>query len=83
MARPLILELVGDLYYVTSRGVRRENIYENDGGREKWFENLGNTCRRFNGRCHADLFGGYTLKETGDYFGKHDSTISRIVKAGE
>ena len=32
---------------------------------------------------NAYLSGGYTLKEIGDYFGKHYSTISRIVKAGE
>ena len=53
MARPLRLELAGGLYHVTSRGDRRENIYDNDGDREKWLENLGNTCRRFNWRCHA------------------------------
>ena len=32
---------------------------------------------------NAYLTGGYTLKEIGGYFGKHYSTISRIVKAGE
>ena len=53
MARPLRLELAGGLYHVTSRGDRRENIYENDEDRDKWLENLGNTCRRFNWRCHA------------------------------
>jgi len=31
----------------------------------------------------AYLSGGYTLKEIGDYFGMHYSTISRIVKANE
>ncbi len=30
--------------------------------------------------CKAYLSGGYTLKEIGDYFHKHYSTISRIVK---
>jgi len=53
MARPLRLELAGGLYHVTSRGDRRENIYDNDDDREKWLEILGNTCRRFNWRCHA------------------------------
>ena len=53
MARPLRLELAGGLYHVTSRGDRRENIYDNDEDREKWLANLGNTCRRFNWRCHA------------------------------
>ena len=33
--------------------------------------------------CNAYLSGGYTLKEIGDYFQKHYSTISRIVKDGQ
>jgi len=33
--------------------------------------------------CKAYLSGGYTLKELGDYFQKHYSTISRIVKNNE
>lgn len=52
-ARPLRLELAGGLYHVTSRGDRREAIYDNDEDREKWLETLGNTCQRFNWRCHA------------------------------
>jgi len=32
---------------------------------------------------NAYLSGGYTLKAIGDYFGKHYSTISRIVKSNE
>jgi hypothetical protein len=32
---------------------------------------------------NAYLSGGYTLKEIGNYFGMHYSTISRIVKANE
>ncbi|MEN8171239.1 MAG: transposase [Pseudomonadota bacterium] len=53
MARPLRLELAGGLYHVTSRGDRREDIYDDDQDREKWLEILGNTCKRFNWRCHA------------------------------
>ena len=34
MARPLRLEYAGALYHVTSRGDRREAIYENDADRE-------------------------------------------------
>jgi gluconate kinase len=45
MARPLRLELADGLYHITSRGDRRENIYDNDEDRKKWLENLGNTCR--------------------------------------
>ena len=53
MARPLRLELAGGLYHVTSRGDRREVIYDNNGDRDRWLEILGNTCKRFNWRCHA------------------------------
>ena len=53
MARPLRLELAGGLYHVTSRGDRRENIYEDDEDREKWLEIFGNTCKRANWRCHV------------------------------
>lgn len=53
MARPLRLELSGGLYHVTSRGDRRENIYDDDEDRLKWLEVLGDCCKRFNWRCHA------------------------------
>lgn len=53
MARPLRLELAGGVYHVTSRGNRREAIYDNDEDREKWLDILGNTCKRFNWRCHT------------------------------
>ena len=53
MARPLRLELAGGLYHVTSRGDRREDIYEDDEDREQWLELLGKVCSRFNWRCHA------------------------------
>ncbi len=53
MARPLRLELAGGLYHVTSRGDRREAIYEDDEDRGRWLEILGHTCKRFNWRCHA------------------------------
>jgi putative transposase len=33
--------------------------------------------------CNAYLSGGYTLKEIGDHFQKHYSTVSRIVKRNE
>jgi REP element-mobilizing transposase RayT len=53
MARPLRLELAGGLYHVTSRGDRREDIYEDGEDRKKWLEIFGNTCKRTNWRCHA------------------------------
>jgi len=53
MSRPLRIELAGGLYHVTSRGDRRENIYENDANRKEWLAILGKVCERFNWRCHA------------------------------
>lgn len=53
MTRPLRIELAGGLYHVTSRGDRRENIYDDDKDREKWLTILGHVCERFNWRCHA------------------------------
>mgnify|MGYP000241010582 CR=1 FL=1 len=53
MARPLRIELAGGLYHVTSRGDRRENIYENDKDRKEWLIVLEKVCERFNWRCHA------------------------------
>jgi hypothetical protein len=38
MARPLRLEFAGALYYVTSRGDRREMIFESDDDRRVFFE---------------------------------------------
>ena len=53
MARPLRLELAGGVYHITSRGDRREAIYDNDEDRETWLEIFGNTCKRFKWRCHS------------------------------
>lgn len=53
MARPLRLEYAGALYHVTSRGDRREDIYLDDGDRNRWLEVLENVCHRFNWVVHA------------------------------
>ena len=53
MARPLRIELAGGLYHVTSRGDRRENIYDDDKDRGEWIDILGRVCERYNWRCHA------------------------------
>ena len=42
MARPLRLEFPNALYHVTSRGDRREDIYEDDVDREIFLQTLGN-----------------------------------------
>lgn len=53
MARPLRLEFAGALYHVTSRGNRREAIYETDRDRESFLVVLEDVCGTFNWVCHA------------------------------
>ena len=53
MARPLRLEFFGAFYHVTTRGDRRENIYENDSDREIFLSVLVSVCETFNWVCHA------------------------------
>ena len=51
MSRPLGLELAGGLYQMTSRGDRREDIYDDEPDRQLWLTILAQTCecsRRFN-----------------------------------
>ena len=54
MARPLRLEFAGALYHVTSRGDRREPIYEHDDDRDCFLRVLTGVCGRFNWLCHAN-----------------------------
>jgi putative transposase len=53
MSRPLRLELSGGLYHVTSRGDRREDIYQDDTDREIWLEILAQCCERYHWAIHA------------------------------
>ena len=53
MARPLRIEFSGALYHITSRGDGRGSIYSDDEDRELFLSLLGDTCERFNWRCHA------------------------------
>ena len=53
MARPLRIEFAGALYHVTSRGDRRENIYESDADRENFLLILEEVCIRFNWSIHS------------------------------
>jgi REP element-mobilizing transposase RayT len=53
MARPLRIEYAGALYHVTSRGNRRENIYQEDDDREFWLKVFSQVCSRFNWLCYA------------------------------
>lgn len=53
MARPLRLEFAGALYHITSRGDRREDIYEGDADRQAFLSVLASVCVQYNWVCHA------------------------------
>jgi REP element-mobilizing transposase RayT len=53
MARPLRLEFAGALYHVTSRGNRREAIYEQDIDRESFLTILSDVCEQYNWVCYV------------------------------
>ena len=53
MARPLRIEFAGALYHVTSRGDRREAIFEDDEDRWAFLSTLAEVVGRFNWACHA------------------------------
>jgi len=53
VVRPLRIEFAGALYHVTSRGDRREDIYESDADRENFLEILSEVCRQHNWSIHA------------------------------
>ena len=58
MTRPLRLEFQNALYHVTSRGDRREDIFEDDDDRLRFLEILGMVVADFNWLCH-----GYCLMD--------------------
>jgi len=69
MARPLRLEFTGALYHVTSRGDRREPIYEGDEDRAAFLSVLSSVVGRFNWLVHAYCLMGnhyHLLIETPD-----------------
>ena len=53
MTRPLRLEFEGALYHITSRGDRREAIFESDVDRFGFLRRLGQVCESCNWACHA------------------------------
>ena len=53
MARPLRIEFCGALYHITSRGDRREAIFEDDEDREAFLGVLAEVVGRYNWICHA------------------------------
>jgi putative transposase len=53
MSRPLRIEFPGAFYHVTSRGDRREAIYEDDEDRVAFLGILRDVVEAFRWRCHA------------------------------
>ena len=53
MSRPLRIEYEGALYHVSSRGDRREPIYEDDADRERFLSTLDDVIEQRNWLCHA------------------------------
>jgi len=53
MARPLRIEFPGALYHVTSRGDRKEDIYDDDKDRYLFLSILENVIKKFNWQCYA------------------------------
>ena len=53
MARPLRIEFAGALYHLTSRGDRREAIFEDDEDRRRFLDVLAEVAKRYRWVCHA------------------------------
>ena len=53
MSRPIRIEFPNALYHVTSRGDRRENIFEDDEDRHAFLQTLGQVVGQFNWLCYA------------------------------
>jgi len=53
MSRPLRLEFPDALYHITSRGDRREDIYEDEGDRVAFLDLFGSVITQFNWLCYA------------------------------
>ena len=53
MSRPLRLEFPDALYHLTSRGDRREDIYEDDTDRRNFLEVLSSVIEQLNWECYA------------------------------
>jgi putative transposase len=53
MSRPLRLEFPDALYHLTSRGDRREDIYEDDMDRGAFLDVLSSVIEQFNWTCYA------------------------------
>jgi REP element-mobilizing transposase RayT len=77
MARPLRIEFPGAIYHVTSRGDRREPIFDDDADRETLLEVLGRTLSRHDGCVFA-----YCLMDNHYHLVLHTrrANLSRILR---
>ncbi|RLA53338.1 MAG: addiction module toxin RelE, partial [Gammaproteobacteria bacterium] len=69
MTRPLRIEFDGALYHVTSRGDRKEAIYDDTRDREQFLQILGDVIDNYNWICPAYCLMGnhyHLLIETPD-----------------
>jgi putative transposase len=65
MTRPVRIEFAGALYHVTSRGDRKEAIYEDDADRVQFLEILDGVIATFNWAGHAYCqMGNHYLSQT-------------------
>jgi len=53
MSRPLRIEFPGALYHITSRGDRREDVFEDDEDRRAFLKTLAQVVEQFNWLCYA------------------------------
>jgi REP element-mobilizing transposase RayT len=77
MSRPLRLEFEGALYHVTSRGDRREPIFEDNEDRETWLGVLGEALDRFQASVYAYCLMGnhyHVVLQT------HRPNLSRLMR---
>jgi putative transposase len=77
MARPLRLEFEGALYHVTSRGDRREPIFEDDTDRRRLLEIVEQGMERFDAVVFA-----YCLMDNHYHFvlHTHQPNLSRLMR---
>lgn len=77
MSRPLRLEFEGALYHVTSRGDRREPIFEDDADRLAWLDVFESSLERFDATAFA-----YCLMSNHYHFvvQTHRPNLSRLMR---
>lgn len=77
MSRPLRLEFEGALYHVTSRGDRREPIFDDDADRRAWLDVFERSLERFEATAFA-----YCLMDNHYHFvvQTHQPNLSRLLR---